>query len=212
MRDFLLGRVRLVRHLLENWGPSEAHYADLVLILTSVISACAALRCPGNGIDKRRFIEPLVRDSPDSFHLSWIIVPILVAKGLISETVTAYAKPGQSTRIFRDEEIDREYCDARQAFPRISVKSLKSCSYAVLIYEWLRCGYVHEYCPHESITHFPASRRPARVNCIGRMTKSGLKRMVSFHFYYLIEVAEHHAANVSDTPSSPPSTWWLDSK
>jgi hypothetical protein len=212
MRDFLLDRVRLVRHLLGNCGPPQVHYADLVLILTSVISACAALRFPGNGIDKRRFIELLVRNTPDDFHLSWISVPTLIAKGLISESVTAYAEAGQSTRIFRDEEIDREYCDARQAFPRVPFERLKSCSYAVLIYEWLRCGYAHEYCPHENITHVPASRGPARVSYIGRMTRSGLKRMVSFHLDYLIEVAEHHAANVSDTPSSQPPTWWLDSQ
>ena len=58
MRSFLLDRIRLVNELIA--GGPRVEYADFVLILTAVLSACSARRWPGRGIDRNRFVELLV--------------------------------------------------------------------------------------------------------------------------------------------------------
>jgi hypothetical protein len=129
----------------------------------------------------------------------------------IKESNSPFGQPGQATRIFRDDEIDLDLPHCRTVYPTVSIRHLKECSYAVLIYKWLRCGYAHEYSPHVNISHYPPSRHNARVSYIGRATPSGvLTRMVSFHLDYLIALTEHHAANVASTPQSPPAEWWID--
>ena len=208
MRAFLQDRIRLVRELLTD-GPAVA-YGDLVLILTAVISACAAIRWPGRGIDRKRFVELLVRESPESFHASWISVPALINTGHVAEADTAYGKPGQSTRIFRDDEIDMAFEDAKATFKDVASDQIKRCSYAVLIYEWLRCGFAHEYCAHENTTELAPSRQAARVSYIGRGTPEGHTRKVLFHLDYLIELAEYHASNLTESPKQQPAVWWIE--
>lgn len=206
MRDFLLGRVRLVRELMES--EIDVHYADLALILCSVISASSAVRWPGRGIDRCRFVELLACRSPTDAHAAWVSVPALINRELVSEADTPYK--GNETRIFRDEEIDLQIADAQRQYPSLTLRYLKGCTYASLIYEWLRCGYAHGYWHDENVTHVPASRHKARISYIGRSIGNGTRRMVSFHLDYLIELAEYHAANVPDKPESHPANWWLE--
>lgn len=208
MRSFLIDRIRLVRELLHD-DELDVAYADLVLILCSVISACAALRWPGRSVDRRRFIELLVNHGLDEHHAYWVSVPSLINAGLINESDTPY-RGGNSTRIFRGSEIDLPIETAISSYTTIPTGRLKSSSYATLIYEWLRCGYAHEYCPHESITHVPPSRHVARISYIGRIVNGNTIRMASFHLDYLIDLAEFHANNLPDAPSPRPKEWWID--
>lgn len=83
MQDFLRGRINLVRVLIAD--VPAASYADLVLIICAVLSACSSRRWPGQGIDKRRFIELLVMHSPPDFRTSWVSVPALINERLIGE-------------------------------------------------------------------------------------------------------------------------------
>ena len=208
MEKFLRGRLDLVDVLRAD--VAGATYADLVLIITAVLSACASVRWPGTGIDRRRFVELLVRHSPEDFHASWVSVPALINGRFVNECDTPYGPPGQSTRIFRDHEIDLAFDTAKARHSQVPVRQLHKCSYACLIYEWLRCGYAHEYCPHENITEVRASRKKARVSYIGRGTPSGLKRMASFHLDYLMELAQYHVSPLPTTPLPAPNPWWLD--
>ncbi|MGA2619205.1 MAG: hypothetical protein ABSF26_16475 [Thermoguttaceae bacterium] len=207
MRDFLQGRIRLVRELIDS--DIRISYGDLVLILTAVISACAAARWPGGRIDRCRFVELLVRHSLPDAHTTWVCVPALINSSLVAEADTPYG-PGESTRIFRDDEIDLDLPAARARYQHVSPIRLKQCTYASLIYEWLRCGYAHEYCPHDNITPVPPSRHNARLSYIGRATSKGLKRMICFHLDYLIDLAQYHAINVAETPDPRPRQWWID--
>jgi hypothetical protein len=208
MRGFLVDRIRLVREIIAS--DIEVSYADLGLILCTVMTACASRRWPGKRIDQHRFVELLVQESPPDFHASWVCVPELINKGLVAESDTPYGPDG-NTIIFCDEDVDLTLADAKAKYPQVSTRELKRCSYAMTIYDRLRCGYAHEYCPHENITHFPPSRREARISYIGRTLNSGeLLRMVSFHLDYLIRLAEHHAQNLADVPAHQPNVWWLD--
>ena len=187
MKNFLAGRLELVDRL-ESEIP-EASYADIVLIITAVLSACAAIRWPGTRIDRKRFIELLINHTPERYHTSWISIPVLINKGYIAERDTPYGRPGHEIRIFCGSEIDINFQDAKEKYPNIPVKVLRKHSYAFLIYEWLRCGYSHEYCTNENITPVQASSKNAHTSYIGRSTPLGMKRMLSFHLNYLKDLA-----------------------
>lgn len=207
MKQYLLDRIRLVRDL-QSSGIS-VHYNDLVLILCAVLSACAAQRWPGSGIDRKRFVELLVKISPPEYHTDWVAIPALIADGLVDENDTLYV--GNETRIFTDEEIDQPILDAAARFPQVGLKKLKSHTYASLIYAWLRNGYAHEYLAHRNITHVQASSHQARVSYIGRgVLGGGIQRMTSFHLDYLTQLAEWHAGEVVESPFPQPATWWLE--
>lgn len=209
MQIFLRDRVRLVRELAA--GRSGASYADLVLILTAVISACAAKRWPGKGIDRKRFVELLVQCSPSHAHCGHVSVPSLLNSKLVSESNTPWGDPGCSTRILRDDEIDLSVRDSSVRFPGLPTSILKNHSYAHLIYTWLRCAYSHEYIIASQATEWPSSRRVARISYIGRKVgDTQLVRIASFHLDYLISLAEHHAQQLADRPHPLPATWWLD--
>jgi hypothetical protein len=210
MKRFLKGRLDLAKALATDDIPG-ASYADVVLIVTAVLSACASIRWPGRRMDRRRFVELLVSHSPEDFRTAWVSIPALVNEGLVLENDTPYAG-GNSTRIFRDEEIDLSLQDARTRYPSVPEGQLRKHCYATLIYEWLRCGYAHEYCPYEDITHVPPSRANARVSYIVRSTGKSPRRMISFHLPYLFDIAEHHVSILPDTATSSPSAWWIDQK
>jgi len=208
MKQFLQKRIRLVNTLINE--VEGVSYADVVLILTAIISACASNKWPGKGIDRKRFIELLVNNSPPDFLMSWVSVPALINRDLLKESETLYGVPGQETRVFKDAEIDLSFNDARSKHANIPVKELRKHSYASLIYEWLRCGYSHEYYAHGNITQVPASCEKAKVSYIGRYQNGKTIRMVSFHLDYLINIAEYHVSSFSTSNNPPPSQWWVD--
>ena len=70
MRHFLQGRIDFVQTLRNSSLDVTPH--DLHLILTAVMSACAACRWPGDGFDRKRFVESLIRFSSPGFHLDYI--------------------------------------------------------------------------------------------------------------------------------------------
>jgi hypothetical protein len=207
MKRFLEDRIKLVKNLSSVEGVG---YADIVLIITAVISACSSVKWPGKGIDKKRFIELLVNHSPSSFRTSWVSIPALINSGLVNESDTRYSDSGQGTRIFIDDEIDLSLSDTNSQYPQIQMKDIKKHSYASLIYEWLRCGYAHEYCPHSSITEVQASSKQARVSYIGRRTNGKTKRMVVFHLDYLLNLAKYHVSNLNDSSIPQPQQWWSE--
>jgi hypothetical protein len=207
MKEYLLGRIRLVHDLLHS--DIAVHYNDLALILCAVLSACAAQRWPGSGVDRKRFVELLVKISPPDYHTDWVAVPALIADGLVDEKDTLYV--ANETRIFTDEEIDLPILDAATRYPQVDLKKLKTHTYASLIYVWLRNGYAHEYLANKNITHVQASRHQARVSYIGRgVLGGGIQRMTSFHLDYLIALAEYHASEVVKNPTTQPEKWWLE--
>ena len=206
MKEFLQARIELAKYLAEN--VRGAHYADVVLILTAVISACASRRWPGTGIDRKRFVELLVRYSPPHFHTSWISLP-----DLLGDYPDALIRPPgiPDTSIRCGEDVDKDYREAEGSFSDYRPEQIRKDSYATLIYERHRCGSAHEYwAGGNNVTHVPPSSQKARVTYIARGTPRGFRRMLAFHLEYLIDLSAHHAANLPEEACKEPPTWWID--
>ena len=167
-------------------------YGDVVLILTAVLSACAAWRWPGKRKDRERFIRLLTEYSLPEHHVEWICIPALVNDGILSESETPYHN--DAGRIFTDEEIDLSPDNARIKYPSLTEEQLGKHSYASLLYEYLRCGYAHEYKSHESTSPWPATNRATRISyiCEKGSRFENITRKICFHLDYLFSVAEYH--------------------
>lgn len=208
MREFLLDRIKLVNELIV--GGPRVEYADLVLILTAVLSACSARRWPGRGIDRNRFVELLISHSPSDAHCEYVCLSSLLIAKHISEADTPWGRSGEFMRIFRDDEVDLPYSEARIRYPHILPLELKQHTYASLIYSWLRCPYAHEYCMGGATSHVPAINQPARISYIGRRYADGkVVRIATFHLDYILSLATHHAESLVDSPEPKPQEWWL---
>jgi len=189
----------------------DVSYADLALILTAVISGCAAQRWPGRNIDTKRFVELLVMHSEPEDHCDYISIPALLSSQFIQEADTPWGVPGKEVRIFRDDEVDMPLSEARSKYPGLGVSDLKKHSYSYLLYSWLRCGYAHEYCASDNTTEFPPSRDRARLSYIGRHQKDGtIRRMTAFHLDYILSLAQYHVDHIAEHPEPLPVKWWIE--
>jgi hypothetical protein len=209
MQSFLQGRIDLVKALRKSSLPVT--YQDLVLILSAVISACAACRWPGESFDRKRFVESLIRFGSAKLHLDYVSTGALLELGVISDSETPWGEFDQEIRIFTGGEIDGAIPDMAQRYPNVSTRDLKRASYANRIYEWLRCGYAHNYWAAGNTTHVAPSDLPAQISYIGRRESDGTRvREASFHLDYLISIAEEQVATPPESKLEKPDQWWID--
>jgi len=208
MQSFLQGRIDLVRALRESSLPVT--HQDLELILTAVISACAACRWPGKSFDRKRFVESLIRFGSPELHLDYVSTGALLELGVISDSQTPWGEFGQEIRIFTGDEIDSAIPEMAQRYPKVSTRDLKRASYANRIYEWLRCGYAHN-------TGQPATPRMSRHpmgrlrSVISQNRADGTRvRIASFHLDYLISVAQEQVVTLPKSKLDMPDQWWIE--
>jgi hypothetical protein len=209
MQSFLQGRIDLMKALRESSLPVT--HQDLELILSAVISACAACRWPGEGFDRKRFVESLISFGSPELHLDYVSTGALLELGVVSDSETPWGVFGQEIRIFTGDDIDGGILDMAQRYPKVSTRDLKRASYANRIYDWLRCGYAHNYWAAGNTTHVAPSDRPAQISYIGRRDPDGTRvRIASFHLDYLISVAEEQVATLPESKLEKPNQWWID--
>jgi hypothetical protein len=104
---------------------------------------------------------------------------------------------GEEIRIFTGDEIDCAIPDMAQRYPHVSMRDLKKACYANRIYEWLRCGYAHNYWETGNTTYVPPSDLPAQISYMARREPDGTRaRIASFHLDYLIDVAQDQVSRL----------------
>jgi hypothetical protein len=94
MQSFLQGRIDVVKALRDSSLPFDR--ADLELILTAVMSACAACRWPGKTFDQKRFVQSLIQFSSPELHLDYVSTGALLELRVISESQTPWGEPGSN--------------------------------------------------------------------------------------------------------------------
>lgn len=120
-------------------------YAEAAIILCAAISAMAASAWPGKGCDRKRFIEIVQRSSTQDFDATLVSVPLLAARSAgwrdaLELTPKAFYLTGR--------EVDRRESQLVAIAPandKCGVRGIRKYSYAALLYDELRCGFVHQY-------------------------------------------------------------------
>jgi hypothetical protein len=199
-------------------GAGGAGYGEAAIIVSSALTALAAEMWPGPRQDRARFIELLVRMSPDTPSLSTVSIPLLVQhlrtqKEHSQEAVTLANRflPVGTSLVVTGPDVDRSELEILALVPSIQVKLLRRFSYACLLYEELRSSYAHQYQPGPKADSWPMTMlRSQAVSYVNKITE----RRIHFHIEWLaqlaIEVVKEIDATLAKNPSSLPAIWWIN--
>lgn len=191
-------------------------YPESVLITSAVINAIATELWGGKGIDKKRFVELLVKYVKIDPTPTTVSVPLLV-QDLFGKGRKTEAKLLQESYldicdslVITGNNVDKSEIEIQSLCPSLELSTLRKNCYATIFYEEVRSGYVHEYSPGErSDSHPMTGARDAMVSYTNTVDKP---RRIYFQINWLKKIALLAAKNVDslDLPLKKPTKWWIE--
>ncbi len=196
-------------------GECGGSYSEAVLILCAAISALAADAWRGKGIDRARFVELLVRLTPQAQIVS---IPLLVGhlrerrRSIYARRLKQVFLPLTGSEVVTGPQIDRDAKALKSLCPRLRNTEIRNFSYANLLYERLRSPMVHEYRTGYKTSSFPmtddATPPVSYFNWV-----HDLDRHIYFHVPWLAKLvrdAGRRADIECDAyPLNRPAHWWI---
>lgn len=205
-----------------NSGECGGSYGDAALILCSVLSGLAAEVWPGDGKDRKRFVELLKEFAPYDCEATKISIPLLIGSlsnaGRADEVTVIQREFPKSHQgnvlIGEDDKIEGEIL---RVCPTLSLKELRKCSYANLLYKEVRSPYVHEYRPGKRADSWPIRKPGVKVSYVGQIDVNNADREPEQHIYFTVEWISGLATSIAwavdrvgSLPLPDPSQWWVD--
>ena len=205
-------------------GEAGGTYSESTILVCAALSALSAEVWPGRGIDRRRFVELLVRIGSSTTILTSVSVPLLaqylsVAGDHANSTILMKALLSFSpTRVVAGPQVDKAEVEVASLCPSLDRKIIRDHSYACLLCEEVRSSYAHEYRPGSRAASWPMAQYVGQaVSYVNRLLKSGTPetgRFIHFHIEWLRQMAVDLAANIDalapTIPRSVPAAWWID--
>lgn len=205
-------------------GIAGGTYSESTILVCAALSALSAEVWPGDRIDRKRFVELLVRIASLSASTTSISVPLLVqhlaATGdhANSTTLARALLSFSPTRVVAGPEVDRGEIEVLTLCPSLDIKTVRRHSYACLLYEDVRSAYAHEYRPGSRADSWAMTEYEGQpVSYVNRLLKPGTPetgRFIHFHIEWLRHVAVDLASNVdalaTTIPRSHPGVWWIE--
>jgi len=203
-----------------NNGECGGSYAESVIILCSVLSGIAADIWPGRMQDRKRFVELLIKYTGVALNCQKVSVPLLVGAVRnsgdiqLADRVKRNYLPVSDTRVITGDDVDKTIDELKAAYPSIDTMILKKNSYACVLYEEVRSGYVHEYRPGERSDSWSmgASRQDSPISYINRIDKPD--RLIYFNVLWLADIVGEIVDTLSISDHLPVFTtynsWWVD--
>ncbi len=200
-------------------GDCGGSYGEAVLILCAALNALAAEVWPGEGKDRKRFVQLLQENTPPTLEVIKISIPLLLRdlradgeNARANQIETAFG-PLQHGHILIGDEVDKSEVEILGACPDIELRKLRQLSYANLLYREVRSAYSHEYKAGSSAESFSQTTDPiARVSYVG--SASGPDRNIHFHIRWILTLLVETAAAVDclegSLPCPDPARWWLE--
>lgn len=198
------------------WGGS---FYDALLIILSVLSATSSNLWKDKKIDKKRFVELLIRYNTTEYDFSDISIFIMHQKEpdfLSKEQHNYFFNKCNflDTKIYTGSDVDVKEADVLFQWPKIKLKELRKFSYASLFYDEIRSFLIHEYSVSDFASIYPMSQRNvfvSYVNCLHN--KCEVRHQICFHFDILLNIVKNIAQNVATIDKLPlelPQKWWID--
>ncbi len=211
-------------------GQCGGSYSDSFTLLASLLSRIAAEIWPGDGIDRRRFIELWTCYSDHELQPNLISVPLLT-QSLRAEERESDAKLLEavrpemlglthSTRVLRGSDVDMEESEVATRSPTIPRREVRAHSYPAVFYKHVRSNLAHEFkLSNDAASHF-ATRLTANVSYVNRYDPESpvlSRRQIHFHIGWLTEIARSTARNTASLIDNyevlrPPITWWIEGR
>ena len=206
-----------------NQGAAGGTYDEAAILISSVLTALAAVLWPGRGNDRARFIELLVRIAPSVPSFTTISVPLLIQHlessghnseaNVLKDRLTLF----EPSLVVTGPQVDRDEDEILSISPNISVKMVRRYSYACQLYEELRSPYAHEYRPGDNAESRPMTIRPNQAvsyfNSLVPVINRVRRKRIHFHIEWLAAVALGIAKKIDSEeiyePLADPSSWWI---
>ncbi len=200
-------------------------YGEAILIISAAISAMAAEVWPGKGIDRKRFIEVIVRHADLNLGLTRISIPLFVshdracARSSDISVMVARLDAYDMALVLTGDDIDLTDADVIRQCPLLRPYEIREFSYPSLFYSDVRSGYTHEYGTTERADSQPMTRSVGNsvsyVNVIDMVARIP-RRLIYFHVEWLAKIACSIASaldRLGSTVIAPiPSCWWIDER
>ncbi len=217
--EWMTKKLAIARSLYQ--GECGGTYGEAVIITCAAISALAVEVWPGDRIDRKRFIELLVTLTGDEHEARRVSVPLLIA-GMKKKGQDAQVRCLEQRFLRRDvsevvtgQDIDRLEQEILEACPGIPLPDVRNCSYAAILYEQLRCGYIHQYQPGPAAKSWRMTERDAAVSYVNwvETPNEPPERHIYFHPEWLFLLAGAAAEAVDEAGNLPrewPAEWWIE--
>lgn len=211
-------------------GSCGGTYADGAIILCTAISAMSSVMwVRKTGTDRKRFIEIVTKFPRPGFDPTTVSAPLLAQDKEynwlrqrlgISDKALRYTGANDKSE---DEII--KLCATIIGADNKKIRFRKY-SYACLLYEHIRCGFIHTYRPTESATSGDAldeifDHGTSNVTYVNYLESQGMRK-IYFPLDWISEVAKNVAAGLDDECQQHgkflgdnldlaiPGTWWID--
>ena len=212
--DFVDNKISLCQKILDS--KIGGSYFEVYLILSSVISGIASLIWPGRGIDRKRFVELLIRFDSSENEFSRISTPLLLDnfKNSSITNIEVFKKyqEFQVSRILTGSEIDFNENYIVNVTKEIVIKDLRSFSYANIFYSEVRSSIVHQYELSKIASLFPMTIRRELVSYNNYLEKPN--RRICFNIQEMMNRIKLISTNVfreiKMVPQKTPISWWVD--
>jgi len=226
--EWVEGQIKLANALAS--GSCGGTYADGAIILCTTISAMTSLMwIEKDKTDRKRFIEILVRFSQDVYDTTKVAIPIMAQDQQDCDLWHKKLKVSHKAFCYtgRDDKPETEiislcgHLDVREC-----KKFVRKYSYACLLYEQVRCGFVHTYRPGAFATEGDVlaslfDRGNAGISYVNYLASEGMRK-IFFPLGWVSEVVKNVAAGMDrecahigksfpenlDLPV--PTIWWIE--
>ena len=212
-------------------GALGGSYAEGAIILCATISAMSSLLwLPSKRTDGYRFTEIVTRFRPDGLDPTRVSAPLLAQE---------FPRLRQDLRISTisfhlTEDADKSEAEALEICTTAGLpdrkKTIRRFSYASLLYQQVRCAFIHEYQPGTNATDGDALREIAgvgtsRISYVNRMPDTGSsahKRVIHFPLEWISAVAQAVASGMDRECAKQskgisenlglaiPNSWWSE--
>ena len=219
LEEFTGRKIDIAQELLS--GRCGGGYPEAIIIISCALSGIASLVWPGERIDRRRFVELMVRYCDPGLCTEYISTPLLV-QDLTQSSEPAKNQAGLQMKqkyipsfpferlILTGDDADGTEDELLQQWPVLSRTDVRKFSYPNLLYRELRCSLVHNYRLGDSTASIPLFEGEANISYVN----SAGEKLIYFHLEWLLKVFRSVCTTVSPSlsalPFGVPHRWWLD--
>jgi len=202
-------------------GCCDGTYAEGALILCSMISAMSAITWPDDkkhrNIDRKRFVELITRFPSPGIDPQKVSLPLFVQDEKACNSRIDISK--KSFHLTDDNDLNET--DVVKSCPGLSLRKIRNYSYANLLYEQIRCGYMHLYMTDDKASELDPLNKGG-ISYVNRNKNNTTYRVIFFSLQWIASVAESVARGLDmersrqgKTPFDDlyfefPSKWWLE--
>jgi len=198
-------------------GHCGGTYVEACMIISNLISGIASLLWPGEGIDRKRFIEVWERFCSDDAHR--VSIPILLRSlndrpndvAALQRCRAQMHGPGYGARVVTGDDIDMSEAETVATCPTLTRAQVRASSYANVLYKHVRNDLVHEYELGEVASAWPMTSRDAGVSYVNYINEG---RRIHFRVAWLVEQTRRIARGADDAlangPVAEPHRWWSE--